>query len=116
MMMQAVQVAERWIEVGALDEIPALGSRVVETGDGPIAVFRNADDEVFALLNRYPHKGGLLYEGIVYWRTVACPLQHWCLDLADGRAKAPDEGCAPSYPVRVEDGRVWLSLEPAEGC
>jgi nitrite reductase (NADH) small subunit len=115
MMQAAMQMNEAWIEVGAVDDIPRLGSRVVETDEGAIAVFRNADDEVFALLNRCPHKGGPLSEGIVYGRTVACPLHNWCLDLASGRAKAPDEGCAPSYPVRVDEGRVFLRLVPVDG-
>jgi nitrite reductase (NADH) small subunit len=115
--MQAVmQTNEDWIELGGIEEIPRLGSRVVETEGGPIAVFRNAEDEVFALLNRCPHKGGPLSEGIVYGRTVACPLHNWCLDLASGQAKAPDEGCAPSYPVRVSEGRVFLGLTPSVGC
>ena len=109
-MSLAVETNDTWLEVGAVDDIPALGSRVVDSDDGQIAIFRNADDEVFALLNRCPHKGGPLSEGIVYGRTVACPLHNWCLDLANGQAKAPDEGCTPSYPVRVEDGRVFLAL------
>lgn len=99
-----------WIEVGALTEIPRLGSRVVRREGGDIAIFRTAEDEVFALLNRCPHKGGPLAEGIVYGRTVACPLHHWCLDLETGQARAPDEGRAEGFPVKVEDGRVWLSL------
>ena len=36
-------------------------------------------------------------------------MHNWCLDLHSGQAKAPDEGCAPSFPVRVDGGRVWLS-------
>ena len=101
------------IEVGAVTDIPRLGARVVRREGGDIALFRNAEDEVFALLNRCPHKGGPLSEGIAYGRTVACPMHNWCLDLHSGQAKAPDEGCAPSFPVRVDGGRVWLSPEPA---
>lgn len=115
-MQPAVQMNRTWVEVGVVEDIPRLGSRVVETEDGPIAVFRNAEDEVFALLNRCPHKGGPLSEGIVYGRTVACPLHNWCLDLANGQARAPDEGCTPSFPVRLEDGRVFVSLEPDGDC
>jgi nitrite reductase (NADH) small subunit len=107
-MSSAVENAA-WVQVGAVDEIPRLGARVVRREGGDIAVFRNADDEVFALLNRCPHKGGPLSEGIVYGRTVACPLHNWCLDLHTGQARAPDQGCAARFPVRVEDGRVWLS-------
>lgn len=104
-----------WIEVGAVSDIPRLGARVVRREGGDIALFRNGEDEVFALLNRCPHKGGPLSEGIVYGRTVACPLHNWCLDLHSGQAQAPDEGCAPSFPVRIEAGRVWLSPEPDRG-
>jgi nitrite reductase (NADH) small subunit len=107
--MTAVGNETRWIEVGALDDIPRLGARVVRREGGDIALFRNGEDEVFALLNRCPHKGGPLSEGIVYGRTVACPLHNWCLDLRSGQARGPDEGCAQSFPVRVEGGRVWLS-------
>jgi nitrite reductase (NADH) small subunit len=102
-----------WIEVGAVADIPRLGSRVLSREGGDIALFRNGEDEVFALVNRCPHKGGPLSEGIVYGRTVACPLHNWCLDLHSGQARAPDEGCAPSFPVRVDGGRVWLSLDAA---
>jgi len=65
-----------WIEVGRLEDIPRLGARVIKRPEGDIAVFRTRDDEVFALLNRCPHKGGPLSEGIVYGRTVACPLHN----------------------------------------
>jgi nitrite reductase (NADH) small subunit len=105
-----------WIEVGALDDIPRRGARVVCTALGDIAVFRTADDEVFALRDRCPHKGGPLSQGIVYGRRVACPLHNWVIDLGDGRALAPDEGCTSSFPVRLEGGRVWLSLGRQQGA
>jgi nitrite reductase (NADH) small subunit len=111
--MSVVMHETDWIEVGGIEEIPRLGSRVVRREGGDIAVFRTALDEVFALLNRCPHKGGPLSEGIVYGRTVACPLHNWCLDLESGQARAPDEGCAARFPVRLEGGRVLVASEPA---
>ena len=114
--MHAVQQTAGWIDAGFIEEIPVLGSRVIRRDGGDIAVFRNGDDEVFALLNRCPHKGGPLSEGIVYGRTVACPLHNWCIDLGTGQAKAPDEGCAASFSVRVEGDRVLVSPEPGDGC
>ena len=113
--MQTAETIDDWIEVGTLDDIPPLGSRVVKAPDGDIAVFRNAEDEVFALLNRCPHKGGPLSEGIVYGRTVACPLHNWCMELNTGQVVAPDEGCVPRYPVQVVDGRILLGLTPSGG-
>ena len=106
--------SESWVEVGKVDDIPELGSRVVRRDDGDIAVFRNADNEVFALLNRCPHKGGPLSEGIVYGQTVTCPLHNWCIGLNNGEAVAPDEGCVPRYPVKVEGEMVYLSLQPID--
>jgi len=99
-----------WIEVGMLDDIPKLGSRVVETEGGDIAVFRAADDSVFALRDRCPHKNGPLSQGIVHGHTVTCPLHNWKIDLASGEAQAPDEGCTGKYDVTVENGVVYLTL------
>lgn len=99
-----------WIEVGALAEIPRQGSRVMESTRGPIALFRTVEDEVFAVLDRCPHKGGPLSQGIVHDRKVACPLHNWVIDLAAGEAVAPDHGCVKRYPVRLEAGRVFLQL------
>ena len=99
-----------WIEVGRVDDIPPLGARVVRTGAGDVAVFRNSADEIFALRDKCPHKGGPLSQGIVYGRTVTCPLHNWCLHLDSGQAVAPDEGCAASFPVKVEGGTIFLSL------
>jgi nitrite reductase (NADH) small subunit len=101
-----------WVEVGQLEDIPRLGARVVTTDDGDIAVFRTAGDEVFALRDRCPHKGGPLSQGIVFGRRVACPLHDWKIHLDSGLAVAPDEGCAARFPVRVYDGHVYLNLSP----
>jgi nitrite reductase (NADH) small subunit len=73
-----------------------------------VAVFRNDKDEVFALLDRCPHKGGPLSQGIVFGTSVACPLHNWTISLIDGCAKAPDEGCTPKFAVKVDDGVVHL--------
>lgn len=99
-----------WIEIGRIEDIPRLGARTVETADGPVAVFRTADDAVFALRNRCPHRGGPLSEGIVSGRLVVCPLHNWTIDLTNGQALPPDEGCTPALPVRVMDGILWLEM------
>jgi nitrite reductase (NADH) small subunit len=73
-----------------------------------VAVFRNDKDEVFALLDRCPHKGGPLSQGIVFGTSVACPLHNWTIGLCTGQAAAPDVGCAPRFEVRVDAGQVFL--------
>jgi len=98
-------------KICAVTDIPRLGARVVKTAAcGDIAVFRNAEDEVFALQDKCPHKGGPLSQGIVFGRRVACPLHNWTIELADGCAMAPDSGCAKSYAVKVVEGVVYLDI------
>jgi nitrite reductase (NADH) small subunit len=105
--------ANDWQVVCRVDDIPVLGARRVARPRGmDVAVFRNDSDEVFALLDRCPHKGGPLSQGIVFGTSVACPLHNWTIGLDDGCAKAPDEGCTQRFACRVEDGRVLL--DPVE--
>jgi nitrite reductase (NADH) small subunit len=98
-----------WIPVCRVDDIPRLGARRVQRPrGGAVAVFRTGGDRVFALLDRCPHKGGPLSQGIVFGEHVACPLHNWAIALADGQARAPDVGCTPRFAVRVVDGTVSL--------
>lgn len=102
-----------WKKVCGLDDIPRLGARVVRREQGDIAIFRTAEDEVFALADKCPHKGGPLSQGIVHGRQVTCPLHSWKVCLEDGNAVAPDVGCASSFAVRVDGGDVYLQLLPS---
>ncbi len=103
---------ERWLAVCRVDDIPRLGARRIErAGIAPVAVFRGADDAVFALVDRCPHKGGPLSQGIVFARSVACPLHNWTISLEDGCARAPDEGCAQRLEVHLAGGMVHLDGE-----
>lgn len=99
-----------WVEVLKLEDIPQLGARVIKTDKIKIAVFRTAADEVFAIKDACPHKGGPLSQGIVHGTSVTCPLHNWKIDLASGEALGPDEGCTNTYSTKVEDGLVYLSL------
>jgi nitrite reductase (NADH) small subunit len=98
-----------WTLICTLEDIPVLGSRRVKRASGlDVAVFRNSQDEVFALLDRCPHKGGPLSQGIVFGTSVACPLHNWTIGLCDGQASAPDEGCTPKFSVKLDGGEVFL--------
>ncbi|MDP3832861.1 MAG: nitrite reductase small subunit NirD [Hydrogenophaga sp.] len=99
----------QWKPICRIDDIPVLGSRRVTRAQGlDVAVFRNDQNEVFALLDRCPHKGGPLSQGIVFGTSVACPLHNWTIGLDSGCAKEPDEGCTPKFAVQVVDGVVHL--------
>ena len=104
----------QWTDILDVNDIPRLGARVVRHGTLAIAVFRTADDEVFALEDRCPHKGGPLSQGIVHGKKVTCPMHNWNIELDSCCAVAPDHGCAREFPVKVEDGRVSLDLSAVE--
>ena len=98
-----------WKKICLVNDIPLLGARRVSRAQGmALAIFRTSEDKVFALLDRCPHKGGPLSQGIVFGETVACPLHNMAIGLADGCARAPDEGCTPSFACKVEAGAVYL--------
>ncbi len=99
-----------FIDIGALEDIPVRGARVLKTPLGCIAVFRTAEDEVFALEDRCPHKGGPLSEGIVHGRAVTCPLHNWVIGFEDGTVQGPDEGAVPTWAAKVEGGRVLVDV------
>lgn len=103
-----------WTEIAKLEDIPRLGARVLRTDTMDIAIFRTSADQVFALRDQCPHKGGPLSQGIVHGGTVTCPLHNWKIDLASGEAQGPDQGCTNSYPVKVESGIVYLAFSTEE--
>ncbi|MDQ6956855.1 MAG: nitrite reductase small subunit NirD [Mariprofundaceae bacterium] len=101
---------KNWLKVCELNEIPPAQARTVKAGDVVIAVFRLTDDRVKAVENRCPHKQGPLAEGIISGDDILCPLHNWRIHLNDGKVAEPDEGCVKTYPVKVEDGAVFLAL------
>ena len=100
-----------WIEIGRLEQVPLRGARCVNTPAGKIAVFRTAENQVYAIENRCPHKGGPLSEGIVHGGSVTCPLHNWVFDLATGEAQGADEGQVRTFAVNVVDGCIFMAAE-----
>jgi nitrite reductase (NADH) small subunit len=85
-----------------------LARRAAASG-GDIAIFRTSDDEVFAMHDKCPHKGGPLSQGIVHGKRVTCPLHGWNIGLEDGQAVAPDVGGCKKFEVKVENGQVYMA-------
>ena len=101
-----------WKTICRVEDIPMLGARrVARPGAAEVALFRTSYDKVFALLDRCPHKGGPLSQGIVFGESVACPLHNWTIALDDGCARAPDAGCTQHFSVKVEGNVVSLDVD-----
>lgn len=102
-----------WVDVCAVVDIPVRGARRVAGRTAPIAIFRTGADEIFALVDRCPHKQGPLSMGIVHDASVTCPLHAMRIDLKTGQPMGADagKGCTPRIDVRVVAGRVELAAE-----
>ena len=111
------KIIPEWTFICHITDIPVLGSRRVQRSNGlvDVAIFRNAEDHIFALLDRCPHKGGPLSQGIVFGTSVACPLHNWNISLCTGQAAAPDEGCTPRFEVKVEADQIFLKTAELVG-
>ena len=105
----------KWIHIGTLSDIPRRGARCVASPLGRIAVFRTADDRVFAMEDRCPHKGGPLSQGIVHGASVTCPLHNWVISLETGKAQCADEGAVRVVPVMVEGETLLIAPESLGG-
>lgn len=104
-----------WIAIGRLSDIPQRGARCLDTPDGKIAVFRTADDRVFAIEDHCPHKGGPLSQGIVHGASVTCPLHNWVISLETGKAQGADQGCVRTIPIRCEGETLLIALTSLTG-
>ena len=101
----------KWHPIGEISDIPLRGARCVKTPPGRIAVFRTAENEVFAIEDHCPHKGGPLSQGIVHGKAVTCPLHNWAISLETGKALGVDEGRVRTIQMRNENGRLFIALE-----
>ncbi len=108
--MTAMIVERLWVDICALEDIPQRGARRIGPAKRPVAIFRTGEDEVYALVDRCPHRQGPLSMGIVHGSAVTCPLHGMKIDLATGEAMGADagKGCAPRIDVKVERGRVLI--------
>ena len=109
---QVQQIDLGWYLVGTVDDIPKQGARCVQNGEMRIAVFRTADDRVFALEDKCPHKNGPLSQGIVHDGCVTCPLHNWVISLETGAAQGAADGVTASFAVRLDGRDIYLNLNP----
>ena len=93
-----------WTVVGNLEDVPVAGARVVTAAGRRIALFRTGDNQVFALEDRCPHRGGPISQGIVHGNEVTCPLHNLVIDLSSGATRGGGHTPVCTVSVRVDDG------------
>jgi nitrite reductase (NADH) small subunit len=103
-----------WLDIGPVDQLPTLGARTLPVQGGEeIAIFRIANGNVYALVNKCPHKQGPLSQGIVHDTSVTCPLHNWRISLVTGETLGEDKGCVPVIPVKIDGGRILIGRAEA---
>ena len=75
-----------------------------------------AEQEVFALDDKCPHKSGPLSQGIVHGHSVTCPLHNWLISLETGKALGVDQGQVRTIPLKVESGTISVSSEAVQSA
>ncbi|MBM0065696.1 nitrite reductase small subunit NirD [Alkalicoccobacillus gibsonii] len=105
------QVLNEPIYVAQLHELSVGIGKKVTIDCLELALFRQENDEVLAVENRCPHKGGVLSDGIVSGEYVFCPMHDWKIDLRKGEAVAPDIGCVKTYNVSIVDEAVYIVVK-----
>lgn len=101
---------EKWTVVADTDLVPLREGKRVVCGTYELALF-NLGDGYRAVDNRCPHKSGPLADGIVAGKGVFCPLHNWKIDLESGCALSGGKGQIKVYPVKVEDGKIWIDFQ-----
>ena len=99
-----------WIDAAALEDLWEGVGLDVNLGDRELALFR-IGEQVFVVDAVCTHGHARLCEGFVEGFDIECPLHQGRFDLRSGAATcAPAVDALKTYPVRIEGGRVYLSL------
>jgi nitrite reductase/ring-hydroxylating ferredoxin subunit/multimeric flavodoxin WrbA len=105
--------SEDWVDIGASDELSQRPVQRITVRRNPLALsFRGG--QFGAVSNLCNHAGGPLGEGALDGEYLVCPWHHWKFHRCTGAGEPGfEEDCVPSWPVKVENGRVWVNLAAA---
>jgi nitrite reductase (NADH) small subunit len=107
----------RWVDVCPLPRLTVDRGVAALIGSEPVALFRLAGDELYAIDHREPFTGApVLARGLVGSAgeipTVASPLHKERFDLRTGACLDAPGASVRTWPVRVRDGRVQIAAQP----
>jgi nitrite reductase (NADH) large subunit len=108
----------QWVRVGQVEDFPQDGGAAIKYGDVQIAVFNfTSRGQWYACQNMCPHKNAfVLSRGIVGSAgdvpKVSCPLHKKPFSLETGECLSGEDFSVKVFPVKVDDGAVYLHLPP----
>jgi nitrite reductase/ring-hydroxylating ferredoxin subunit/multimeric flavodoxin WrbA len=102
-----------WVDIGASDELAQRPVQRVMAHRNPVALSYK-DGQFGAVSNLCNHAGGPLGDGALDGEYLICPWHHWKFHRCTGAGEPGfEEDCVPSWPVKVENGRVLVNLAAA---
>jgi naphthalene 1,2-dioxygenase system ferredoxin subunit len=103
-------MTQNWIDAAAADAVPEEDVVAVTVAGKEVALY-GVDGEVYATDNICTHGHARLCDGFLEGTEIECPLHQGRFDVRSGKAM-----CAPltddirTYPVKIENGRVFVDL------
>ena len=108
-------IIDGYVEVGSDTDFEDGKGVCISISGKKIAMFKHGG-RIGAIGNTCVHMEGPLADGRIEDDYVTCPFHGWSYDPFTGRAPHRFKGeDVPSYDVRVEDGKVFVALEPRGG-
>lgn len=104
-------MTRRWVRAVAADEVEEEDVVGVTVEDRMIAIY-NLRGRFHATDNVCTHEYACLSDGFVIDDVIECPRHQGRFHIPTGAAKgAPVHVALKTYPVKVEDGVVYVALE-----
>ena len=108
----------KWVMACYCDDIPENGGACVKHGDEQIAIYNfSRRGEWFATQNLCPHKQQMVLSRGMIGSTgetcepkVACPFHKKTFSLLTGECLSGEEFQIKTYPVKIQDGRVYIGV------
>lgn len=107
-----------WVMACYADDVPENGGACVKLGDEQIAIFNfTRRTEWFATQNQCPHKQQMALSRGMIGSTgddcdpkVACPFHKKTFSLLTGECLTGEDYQIKTYPVKVDDGKVYIGI------
>lgn len=99
-------------KLALLAELPPGSLLEIVRGDDLYALC-NVEGQVRALSGVCPHAGGPLGQGTLDGTLITCPFHAWQFESATGACMLDDEMSIETYPVRIENGEIFVDVPDA---
>ena len=100
-----------WTRACATEDIETEDLIRFDHADRSFAIYRSPDDRFYCTDGLCTHENVHLADGLVMGDVIECPMHNGQFDYRTGEAKrAPACEALRTYPVKVENGEVFIDI------